>query len=716
MTIDLLRRLSGSTVAAVFAVAIAAGCSENQGPVGPTGTGGDVGPIPPSPLCGASDLSTGGGSAKGGVVTPTPAIFSPFQPQYGSTVAAAVPPPAISGGTLRILADGHTAVAADPDRDQVYIVDLSTKTVRATVVLNAGDEPGRVVADSAGRAHVALRRGGALVSIDTLTGEILQRRSVCAAPRGAAYDPATDVVHVACAGGELVSLPAAGGTAIRTVTLSRDLRDVVVDGPRLRVSRFLSAELLTVESDGSVSTTLRMPAFRATSARGGQRYTASTAWKMTEMPDGSGVMVLHQRGVDEEVQPVVGGYGGPDACNGIVHPAVTKVSSDGRTHSGPAMAGMVLAVDMAISRDAQRVAFISAGNATNMVPGDSGPDLTRVFVSDTGSVTDDQIGCMPDGMHGPCSAGFMGGTPVLAVDDPAGGTGAAGASGTTGTTPPDAMTGTGGASSVPPPEKPPVTCGVPDPSVPQTVGEPIAVAFDGAGQVVVQSREPAMLALPGTNNTIRLSAVSRKDTGHLVFHSNAGGFLACASCHAEGNDDGRVWNFACQGARRTQSLQAGGLRGSEPFHWDGLETDMTRLMTDVFQGRMSGPALAAEQIDGLMTWIDGQPRVPRAAPSDAAAVERGRALFNDSTRGACASCHAGATFTNNSTVDVGTGGAFQVPSLVGIGSRGPFMHDGCAKTLADRFSNTACGGANHGKISGLGASEIADLVTYLQSI
>jgi mono/diheme cytochrome c family protein len=276
------------------------------------------------------------------------------------------------------------------------------------------------------------------------------------------------------------------------------------------------------------------------------------------------------------------------------------------------------------------------------------------------------------------------------------------------------MTATGGATSVPP--KPPVNCGVPDPSVPQTVGEPIAVAFDGSGQIVVQSREPAMLALPGTNNTIPLSPVSRKDTGHLVFHSNAGGFLACASCHAEGNDDGRIWNFTCQGARRTQSLQAGGLRGSEPFHWDGFETDMTRLMADVFQGRMSGPLLAADQIDGLMTWIDGQPRVPRAAPTDAAAVERGRALFNDPTRAACASCHAGAKLTNNSTVDVGTGGAFQVPSLVGIGSRGPFMHDGCAKTLADRFSNTACGGADHGKISGLSSNEIADMITYLQSI
>jgi mono/diheme cytochrome c family protein len=278
--------------------------------------------------------------------------------------------------------------------------------------------------------------------------------------------------------------------------------------------------------------------------------------------------------------------------------------------------------------------------------------------------------------------------------------------------PPGTKTSTGAAGSGG--TAPPPTCGAPDPSVPPTVGQPIAVAFDGAGNVVVQSREPAMLAFVG-GETLTLSTISRADTGHLVFHANAGGFLACASCHAEGNDDGRVWNFTCQGPRRTQSLHAGGLAATAPFHWDGEETDMTRLMTDVFVGRMSGPVLANDQISGLMTWIDHQPRVPRSAPADAAAVDRGRVLFNDPTRAACASCHAGSTFTNNATVDVGTGRAFQVPSLVGVGARGPFMHDGCAKTLADRFDET-CGGARHGNIRGLTSNDISDLVAFLQSI
>jgi hypothetical protein len=697
MTTPPLVRLSGFALSALLAVTAAAGCGDaNQPPPVSTGTGNDVGTVPPSPLCGGTSTGMGtgtGGFVGGGPATPTaPGIsFSPFPPNYGSTVSSAVSPPAISGGTLRVLSDGNTAVAADPDRDRVYIVDLAARTLRSTIVLNPGDEPGRVIGDSQLRAHVALRHGGALVSIDTVTGVLLQRRAVCAAPRGVAYDQATDLVHVACAGGELVSLAAGGGDPVRTVMLDRDLRDVVVDGPRLRVSRFLSAEVLTVGADGTVSGRAAPGGFRWIAARGGQLFTPSVAWKMEEMPDGSGTMVLHQRGVNEEVQPIVGGYGGPDACNGIVHPTVTMVTGDGSVRSGPALAGMVLTVDMAISPDSRRVAFVAAGNATNMIPGDVQPDLTQVFMSDMDSVTDDTVGCQPDGSHGPCSGVFGGGRGVPSP-------------------PPNTMTGSGGTAGGT--DKP--VCGVPDPNVPQVVGQPTAVAFAGDGSLVVQSREPAMLAFPDGSH-VTLSTESRTDTGHLIFHQNAGGFLACASCHAEGNDDGRTWNFTCQGPRRTQSLQAGGLRGSEPFHWDGQETDMSRLMTDVFVGRMSGPSLDTAQIDTLLTWIDGQPRVPRAAPTDTAAVERGRVLFNDATRAACASCHSGARFTNNTTVDVGTGRAFQVPSLVGIGSRGPFMHNGCAKTLADRF-NPACGGANHGNTSGLSPREITDLITYLQSI
>jgi mono/diheme cytochrome c family protein len=201
-----------------------------------------------------------------------------------------------------------------------------------------------------------------------------------------------------------------------------------------------------------------------------------------------------------------------------------------------------------------------------------------------------------------------------------------------------------------------------------------------------------------------------------VFHANAGGFVACASCHVEGDDDGRVWSFECSatGARRTQTLQAG-LRGTEPLHWAGDEATIDQLMADVFVGRMSGPKLVTDQVNALLTWIDAQPRRPRTLPTNAAAVERGRLLFHDA-RTACATCHSGARMSNNQTVDVGTGRAFQVPTLIGIATRGPFMHDGCASTLRDRFSPQCGGGDMHGVTSHLSETQIADLVAYLESL
>ena len=62
---------------------------------------------------------------------------------------------------------------------------------------------------------------------------------------------------------------------------------------------------------------------------------------------------------------------------------------------------------------------------------------------------------------------------------------------------------------------------------------------------------------------------------------------------------------------------------------------------------------------------------------------RGRALFQDARVG-CASCHGGSMGTNNQTMDVGTGAAFQVPALRGLAWRAPLMHDRCAPTLRAR--------------------------------
>jgi mono/diheme cytochrome c family protein len=128
---------------------------------------------------------------------------------------------------------------------------------------------------------------------------------------------------------------------------------------------------------------------------------------------------------------------------------------------------------------------------------------------------------------------------------------------------------------------------------------------------------------------------------------------------------------------------------------------------------MTGPSLDDPYVSALAKWIDSIPVQKSAAPRDAASVERGRALFS-SPATACSTCHTGAKMTNNTTVDVGTGGSFQVPSLRGLVWRAPFMHNGCAATVSDRFGS--CGGTKHGQVSALDAGQKADLVAYLETL
>jgi DNA-binding beta-propeller fold protein YncE/mono/diheme cytochrome c family protein len=571
---------------------------------------------------------------------------------FDTSATQPVAPPAISGGTLLPLADGETVVAADPDRDRVYVVNLSRRAVTSTIVLRSGDEPGRLVEDASGVVHVALRRGGAEAAIDPVAGSVVGRRAVCAAPRGIAYDSATDLLHVACADGELVSLPASGGEAVRTLALPTDLRDVVVAGDVLRVSRFRSAELLSVDAAGTVTGRATLPVFRSAQVRGGQAFSAAVAWRAVAMPDGA-VAMVHQRGCDDVIQhggSQPGGYGsGAASCDSIVHSTVSVVAADGSVMSGPAFSDLPLPVDLAVSPDGTKLAIISAANGHHI-------RSTSLQVMPTSEVT----------------ASVGEGENCIANSRSA--------------------------------------CLGCSPSVPSVSGEAIAVAFAADGSVMVQTRQPAALAY-GVG-AIVLATDDRADLGHEIFHDNAGAGLACASCHAEGLDDGRVWNFACVGGRRTQSLQTG-LRGTEPFHWNGDEKDFPTLVHDIFTMRMSGPELSADQVTAALDWIDGQPRVARGGAVDATAVARGQAVF---TKATCSTCHSGEHLTNGQTVDVGTGGLFQVPSLVGLADHPPYLHNGCAATLADRFDPACGGGDKHGVTSTLTRAELADLVVYLGTL
>jgi len=306
------------------------------------------GPVSPPTSSAASDGGTDASAAIEGGITATPdASASPTVPSS---------PPPISGGTLIVLADGNTAVAADPDRDAIYIVDTAAQALSFTVTLKPGDEPGRLVEDGAGRVHVALRSGGALVTIDPTKGQLRDRRSVCPAPRGLAWDASTDTVWVACATGELVGLPAAGGAATSTQVIERDLRDVLVTGGGLTLSTFRSAELLRLSSSGTLLRRDSMPPSGDSSPH--------VAWRTRGLRDGSSVTVHQEHSRSSIPTMVRGSYGtqsGP-----IVGARCSVLGGDGSIVSTFPLAS-ALAFDGAISPDGSSIAVVGAASATGAV-------------------------------------------------------------------------------------------------------------------------------------------------------------------------------------------------------------------------------------------------------------------------------------------------------------------------------------------------------------
>jgi cytochrome c553 len=634
-------------------------------------------------LAGTTSNNPGPSFPPSGPISPCGSFVDPgLLPVFGTTVTASTTPPPISGGTLMVLRDGVTAVASDPDRDAVYIVNSQSGTVTHTISLQQGDEPGRLVEDGGGRVQVALRSGGALVTIDPVLGTVTARRSVCPAPRGLAWDSTTDSVWVACATGELVALPAAGGAATTRWTVERDLRDVIVSNGSLTVTEFRSAQVLRLGAAGAI-------ARRDVMAQDGT-FVPHVAWRAVVGPSQS-VVVAHQGHSTQNIQTIVpGGYGtnGP----GAIEAECTMMAPDGTIVASFALNSLVLPVDVAVSPDESFAAIVGAGNSF-------APELSQLAIVQLATTV---------GGSAASSVPVPPLTPVGVADT--------------------AALVDADAFAPEPPVSPGPPSGVTPPSTTLQLArgeQAIAIAFDGSGHVLVQTREPAHLwvipiqtggASPGpwpppTSAPIVLSSATRDDTGHDIFHTSAGALIACASCHPEGGDDGHVWTLNGQ-ARRTPSLR-GTIEGTAPYHWPGDEPDLPTLTSDVYTSRMSGQQLEAGQMTALATWIQKVPAPPAPSWVDPAAAARGAALFSRADVG-CSRCHSGAKFTNNQTLDVGTGQAFQVPPLVGVGWRTPLFHDGCAQTIADRFG--ACSTPAHGNISTLTTQNISDMTAYLQTL
>jgi len=610
--------------------------------------------------------------------------------------------------------DREYAVAADPDRDRIWLAPMqltngvmlhelldasvSDPSVLPTVLpmqparpfeLAQGAHPGRVVETEGGLVLVVLRGLGEVVAlrIEESTLQETWRTRVCSEPRGITIDPAEDTTLVACRDGMIASLDAATGLVEQQVQLPwTDLRDIVLDDRGdLYVSTFRTAQVFRLNR-GSVSVQDSFDLAQGVEAAG---RVASVAWRMRAIP-GGGVIISHQLArskqdldepMPEPVEVTRGGYGGSRVreCRGadsIVLSAVTRVTpgpSGVRTDVTP---GAVLPVDVVSMRGTSSL-IVAAGDAGAL---QQEPDFGGD--SDGRSRRNSQLDFAPVDCFGLVGrVGFGDGRQATAL---------------------------------------------------ATLSSPLVLNR----LAIVQTRNPWGLEIRNAENLMRggdspgatrsperaveasidLPGADRRDTGLDLFHEDSGAGIACASCHPEGGDDAQVWHFAGLGVRRTPQLSGGILAETAPFHWIGDMTDFGHLSHEVFSSRMGGPELTPELTATMARWID---TVEPAKPSDdidESAIARGASIFY-SDEANCASCHSGGFFTNNQTVDVGTGLELQVPPLVGLDGRGRYMHDGCAETLMDRFTDEACGGGDqHGKTSHLSGDELGDLVSFLRTL
>lgn len=552
------------------------------------------------------------------------------------------------GGTVTTAGGGDFAVVSDPERDLVYVIDAKAGRLHGTVRLPTGSQPTRGVEDANGQVRVALRGTGQVATISVASARLIRNDSVCPEPRGLAWDASRNALHVACASGELVTIPNLGSTTVRR--FDQDLRDVVVSNGKVRVSTFRSAMLIDVTDTPSFLPLPSIPLAEVASKP--TSFVPSVAWRTVSGGDGVTV-TAHQRSVQGDIDgirvglaPIVVPYY-TNPCDSSVVRSVITVANENEVLSSFEV-GVVLPVDVAVSADRTELAVIGAGNSAVVRMPMGGQQIAG----------------------GPC-----------------------------------------GAVAARPPE--PDMLGRPS----ATFGQPVGVAYVSTGLLVHSRSPPRVVIVPALNASRPPNVVidlegadDAEDPGFRLFHTSSRG-ISCASCHPEGHEDGHVWTFFGK-QRRTQPL-TGGISQTAPFHWKGDLPDLTSLLGDTFVARMGGAMPDPTQVAALTTFLDQLPvpRVPtRAQPVD---MTKGRAAFE---KAGCHACHSGARFTNDSTMAIGLDESWQVPSLRGVSRRAPFMHNGCAKTMDDRFKDPSCGGRSHGDLSVLDDAEKAQLTAYLGQI
>lgn len=228
--------------------------------------------------------------------------------------------------------------------------------------------------------------------------------------------------------------------------------------------------------------------------------------------------------------------------------------------------------------------------------------------------------------------------------------------------------------------------------------------------------------LPISTSTIPVDVL----IGAELFHSaddarlSANGWVSCATCHFDGQSDGRVWR-GISGGRNTPVLA--NLAATAPYNWTGnwdeiadVEIKIRALSagTGLLEGRLNAPlgdphaglSLDLDTLTAYLLTLQSPPTPPATAPEQ---VALGETIF---TQLACATCHLPPNGVDGLQHDVGTGGTFDTPALLGLWQSAPYYHDGRAASLTEVFTLPG----THQIVGQVSREELDALIAYLLTL
>jgi DNA-binding beta-propeller fold protein YncE len=225
------------------------------------------------------------------------------------------------------------------------------------------------------------------------------------------------------------------------------------------------------------------------------------------------------------------------------------------------------------------------------------------------------------------------------------------------------------------------------------------------------------------------------------------GYISCASCHLDGRDDGRVWDFGDrgEGLRNTISLEGRAGLGHGMVHWSanfdeiqdfendirdafggkGLMSDeqfRTGTRSDALGDKKAGVSAELDALAAYVTSLSTFPKSPYRAADGALTAEamRGKTVFVEHE---CAGCHVPPLYTDRMTHDVGTIRAssgmrrgealagIDTPTLIGAFATPPYLHDGSVAAFDALFDNPA-----HVGDAAFSASDKSALIAFLMQL